>query len=207
MNETPANRSWHLWLYDIILVVVLLAGMYLRLIGLNWDSNQHLHPDERFLTMVESALQPMKCAQPALPVEACPEEQKRWLSLSDYFNTKTSTLNPHNRGYAFFVYGTLPIFIVRYAAEWLGQIGYDQVDLVGRQLSTIADLGTILLLYFIVSRLYGRKIGLLAATFSTFAVLQIQQSHFFTVDTFANFFMFLAIYFVVRMGEEVQKWR
>ena len=207
MNEPPANRSWHLWLYDIILIVVLLAGTYLRLIGLNWDSNQHLHPDERFLTMVESALQPMKCAQPALPVEACPEEQKRWLSLSDYFNTKTSTLNPHNRGYAFFVYGTLPIFIVRYAAEWLGQIGYDQVDLVGRQLSTIADLGTILLLYFIVSRLYGRKIGLLAATFSTLAVLQIQQSHFFTVDTFANFFMFLAIYFVVRVGEEVQQWR
>lgn len=207
MNETPANRSWHLWLYDIILIVVLLAGMYLRLIGLNWDSNQHLHPDERFLTMVESALQPMKCAQPALPVEACPEEQKHWLSLSDYFNTQTSTLNPHNRGYAFFVYGTLPIFIVRYAAEWLGQIGYDQVDLVGRQLSTIADLGTILLLYFIVSRLYGRKIGLLASTFSTLAVLQIQQSHFFTVDTFANFFMFLAIYFVVRVGEEVQQWQ
>ena len=207
MNEPPANRSWHLWLYDIILIVVLLAGMYLRLIGLNWDSNQHLHPDERFLTMVESALQPMKCAQPALPVEACPEEQKRWLSLSDYFNTKTSTLNPHNRGYAFFVYGTLPIFIVRYAAEWLGQIGYDQVDLVGRQLSTIADLGTILLLYFIVSRLYGRKIGLFAATLSTLTVLQIQQSHFFTVDTFANFFMFLAIYFVVRVGEEVQQWQ
>ena len=45
---------WSRWL----LVLILLVGAYLRLSHLNWDQGTHIHPDERFLTMVESALQP-----------------------------------------------------------------------------------------------------------------------------------------------------
>src|SRR5512139_2469634 len=121
---TPKRR----WTHDLLLVLILIAGAYLRLVGLDWDANQHLHPDERFLTMVETALQVKKCALPATPVEACPSDQIRWLGIGDYLNTATSTLNPHNRGYGFFVYGDLPIILVRYVAEWTGQLGYDQVN-------------------------------------------------------------------------------
>ena len=39
----------------------------------------------------------------------------------------------------------------------------------------------------------------LAAAFSAATVLQIQQSHFFTMDTFINLFSFLAFYFAVRV--------
>ena len=166
------------WLYDLTLVVVLLGAAYFRFLGLDWDQGQHLHPDERFLTMVESALSPAR-------------------TLSEYFNTDGSPLNPHNRGYGFFVYGDLPVVIVRYLAEWLGQTGYDQVNLVGRQFSALTDLGVIMLLYFIVARLYNRRVALLSAAFSSLAVMQIQQSHFFTVDHPANFFSFLAIFFAV----------
>jgi YYY domain-containing protein len=166
------------WLYDLILLVVLAMAAYFRFIGVNWDENQHLHPDERFLTMVETALAPAG-------------------SLSEYFDTANSPLNPRNRGYGFFVYGDLPIVIVRYLAEWAGQTGYDEVALVGRQVSALADLGVIVLLYFLVARIYNRKTALLAATFSSLAVMQIQQSHFFTVDNPANFFTFLAIFFAV----------
>ena len=60
------------WVYDLLLIVVLVIGTYFRVIGLNWDSDQHLHPDERFLTMVESALEVKKCALPNTPPEACP---------------------------------------------------------------------------------------------------------------------------------------
>jgi len=187
------------WVYDLLLIVVLVVGTYFRVLGLNWDSNQHLHPDERFLTMVESALEVKKCAIPNLPVGYCPPDQVHWLGISDYFNTAASTLNPVNRGYGFFVYGDLPIVLVRYVAEWFGQIGYDQVDLVGRQVSALSDLLTILLLYIIVARLYNRRVALLGAAFSALAVLQIQQSHFFTVDTIANLFIFLTIYFSVEI--------
>jgi YYY domain-containing protein len=201
------TRLSHPWVYDLLLIVVLLVAAYLRLVGLNWDASQHLHPDERFLTMVETGISPVNgCKVTDLSLSDCPNLQKEWVSLSEYFNTNTSPLNPYNSGFGFFVYGTLPIFVIRYVAELLNQTGYDQVFLIGRQISALADLGTILLLYFIAARLYKRKVALLAAAFSALAVLQIQQSHFFTVDTFANFFIFLATYFAVRVQEEAFKW-
>ncbi len=187
------------WVQDLLLLVVLAAATYFRVVGVNWDADQHLHPDERFLTMVETALQVRKCALPALPVEACPADQVRWLGISDYLDTSLSTLNPHNRGYGFFVYGDFPVILVRYIAEWLGQAGYDQVHIVGRQVSALSDLLTIVLLYVIASRLYDRRVGLLAAGFSALAVLQIQQSHFFTVDTVANLFIYLALMLAVHI--------
>jgi YYY domain-containing protein len=193
---TNAKR---VWIQDVLLLLVLIAGTYLRVIGLNWDDFQHLHPDERFLTMVESVLQVKKCAAPGVLLEACPPDQVRWLGFGDYLDTRTSTLNPQNQGYGFFVYGDLPIVMVRYVAEWLQQTGYDQVHLVGRQVSALSDLLTVLLIYVIAARLYNRRVALLAAAFSAFAVLQIQQSHFFTVDTIANLFIFLALYLAVEI--------
>jgi len=94
------NSRSRLWLYDVMFLLILLMAAYFRLSGLNWDQSQHLHPDERFLTMVESAMTPVK-------------------DLGAYFDTEHSTLNPHNIGYGFYVYGDLPIIIVRYAAEWM----------------------------------------------------------------------------------------
>jgi YYY domain-containing protein len=51
-------------------------------------------------------------------------------------------------------------------------------------------------------RAYGRRVGLLAAAFSAFTVLQIQHAHFFTMDTFSTFFTLLTVYFAVRVMKE-----
>ncbi|HPD62230.1 MAG TPA: DUF2298 domain-containing protein [Anaerolineaceae bacterium] len=176
-NGIRGNLVW-----DLLLIVVLLAGAIFRFTGIQWDGNQHLHPDERFLTMVETGIAPVK-------------------SVSDYFDTATSSLNPNNRGYTFYVYGTLPLFIVRYAGEWVGKSGYDQINVVGRVLSGVFDLGTILFIYLIARRLYRHaRLGLLAAGFSALAVLQIQLSHYFTVDNFANFFTYGALLTAVHIA-------
>ena len=107
--------------------------------------------------------------------------------------TEISTLNPHNEGFGFYVYGTLPLYLVRYVAEWVGMTGYDEVNLVGRFCSAVFDLGVVLLIYLIVLRVYRNyRMALMASAFSAFAVMQIQLSHYFTVDTFANFFIFLS---------------
>jgi len=167
-------RSRLVW--DLLLILVLVVGALFRFTGIEWDGTQHLHPDERFLTMVETGIEPVE-------------------KLSDYFDTAKSSLNPNNRGYTFYVYGTLPLFIVRYAGEWLGMTGYDQINVVGRVISGIFDLGTIVFIYLIARRLYRHaRLGLLAALFSALAVLQIQLSHYFTVDNFANFFTYGAIF-------------
>jgi hypothetical protein len=125
--------------------------------------------------MVEAAVSPVK-------------------DLSQYFDTQNSSLNPNNRGYGFYVYGDLPLIMVRYVGEWLGQTGYDQIHLVGRQHPSQVDLGTVLLVYLIADRLYRKRtISLLAAAFAAFSVLPIQLSHYFTVDTFTNFFGMAAL--------------
>ena len=178
-QKRPSARE----LVPYALLAILALAAFLRLVGLNWDANQHLHPDERFLTMVETAL-------------GWPQ------SLKEYLDTSVSPLNPHNRNFGLFVYGTLPIFLVKRVGMALDQNGYDQIFLVGRALSAVADLIGLCLLYAIARRLYGGRVALLAAALFACAVLPIQQSHFFTVDTFASTLSLLAIYYAVRISEE-----
>ncbi len=210
-EEYPSNNTksdgWRAWISVILLVLILVGGAYLRLVGLDWDENQHLHPDERFLTMVEAALQPIGTPEEFLGTPPNSSNQTWRANYVDelpdcnawggYFDTACSPLNPNNRGYDFYVYGTLPIFIVRYVAEWLAQTGYGEVYLVGRMLSALSDLLVIVLVYMMAVRIYNRRVGLLAAAFTATSVLLIQQSHFFTVDTFTNFFIFLALFSAV----------
>ncbi|MCI0554359.1 MAG: DUF2298 domain-containing protein [Anaerolineae bacterium] len=192
------NRDKYFWLYDVLFLLVLVLAGYLRLTGVDWGEAQHQHPDENHFTSVLESLRAHECDDPAIPVEACPPEQKRWISIGDYFNSSTSTLNQYNRGFSFYVYGNLPMTITRIAAE-----AFDQTNLriFGRQVSALTDLLAILFLYLIVSHMYGRHVGLLASLFSALTVMQIQQSHFFTVDLFVNTFAFIAIYFAVLILE------
>ncbi len=176
-----SNEGKYPFIYALLLIGILMLGAYFRFTGVNWDESQHLHPDERFLTMVASSITSVE-------------------NLDDYFNTAVSTLNPHNMGYGFYVYGTLPLFLVRWAAEALHQTGYDEIFLVGRVLSGFADLLTVLLVYLTALRLFRRqRLALVAAAFMAFSVLPIQLSHYFTVDNFANLFTLLAIHFAVRV--------
>jgi YYY domain-containing protein len=187
-----------------LLLLILLVGASLRLSHINWDQGTHIHPDERFLTMVEDALQ--------LPQ-----------SLGQFFDSTASPMNPYNKNYGFFVYGTLPIFIVRVVAEGVNKFnqvakiwtsapdipialaGYGGVHFVGRALSGLFDLAGVALVFLIGRRLYGKKVGLLAAAFLAFAVLPLQQSHFFTVDTFGTFFSLLTFYLAVRVVQGGQE--
>ncbi|MGZ9224089.1 MAG: ArnT family glycosyltransferase, partial [Anaerolineales bacterium] len=202
MSNVTKIRLRHPWLYDVLFLLVLALAGYLRLTGVNWGEAQHQHPDENFLSGVLWSLQAHKCADATIPVEVCPVEQKQWMGIGDYFNSETSTLNPYNRGYSFFVYGNLPMTLVRVAVEVLDQ---PDARILGRQFSALADLFAILFLYFIVSRMYDRRVGLLASLFSALTVMQIQQAHFFTTDLFVNAFAFLAIWFAVTILEYREK--
>lgn len=177
------RESWPL----IALIGILVVAAVLRFSGINWDENTHLHPDERFLTMVETGLR--------LPS-----------SLGEYFDPARSPLNPHNAGFTFFVYGTFPIFLVRLLAEWTSQIGYDQVHILGRGVAALFDLIALAFLYALGSRLYGRVVGLLAALLGAFTALLIQHAHFFVVDPFANTLVVAGLFLAVRIQDEGRTW-
>ena len=166
----------------VALVVILLVAAAFRLTGVNWDSGTHIHPDERFISMVEGAI-------------SWPH------SLAEYFDTARSPLNPYNRGFNSFVYGTFPLFLVKWIGDQLGMGGYEQVQLVGRAVSALFDVGSVLLIFLIGCRLYDRRAGLLAALLTAATVTSIQQSHFFTFDTFTVFFLLAAFLFTVRIWQ------
>ena len=176
------------WLVLFGLILIVACGAYFRFVGIKWDDNYHLHPDERFLTMVETAIKPVE-------------------STREYFNTNNSPLNPHNvvdvngnQTFPFFVYGTLPIFLIRYIGEFLNQTGYSEIHIIGRYLSGLFDIGTIILVFFIAKDLFkSNRIGLFAALFYACAALPIQISHFFIVDNFTTFFTMLAFFAAVRV--------
>lgn len=188
--STPQNvkaaqsRTKESWLWIFLLILVLVAGAYLRLTGLFWGEYNYQHPDERFLVQVTSHISPVD-------------------SVAEYFNTDLSTLNPHNVGDTLFVYGTFPIIATRYVADSLFDNAFwEELLKTGRALSALMDMITVLLVYLLGARLYNRKVGVLGAAFSAFAVLQIQQAHFFTSDSFSTTFSTLALYFAARLATQ-----
>jgi len=162
-----------------LLLAALLIGFWLRFSGLNWDGDEHLHPDERFLTMVASSLQ-------------TPQD------LLGYLDTDTSTLNPRNTGHGFYVYGTWPVTITFFVAQALGAADYSAVHLVGRNLNMLYDWLGLILIFLIGRRLVDERVGALAAFLAAGTAFFIQQAHFFTVDVPANFFFLLFLYGFVR---------
>ncbi len=195
----------------MLLLFVLLIGCVFRYIGIQWGDWQYLHPDERFLIWVGTDIMPIGTSAGVLgtppntvnnPWRAnFPSAYPDCKSWGGYFDASCSPLNPNNRGHSFYVYGTLPMFITRYIVEWVyGHSGFNEMTTVGRILSALVDLLSVVLVYAIGSRTFKKSVGLLAAAFAAFTVLNIQQSHFFTMDTFFSFFTLLAVYFAVRVS-------
>ena len=182
----------------VVLAVILVVGAFFRFTGIDWDSGQHLHPDERFLTMVEGAIRPDVAARAG---SNGPVQYVHGNLLSIYFDTARSALNPHNVGYGFFVYGTFPLFAVRLIADLAKSVDYGRVHILGRELSALADLGTVVLTWLIGRRLYGARVGLLGAAFVSLCVMHIQQAHFFVFDSFLVALVAAAFYFAVDVAE------
>lgn len=173
----------------IFLSVFCLAAVF-RLINPNWDQGFHLHPDERFLTMVGNSMQ--------LPH-----------SLAQYLNPTISLFNPANTGFKFYVYGIFPVVLNKILAMASLSDTYNGFTLQGRLLSGIADLFTLVFVYKML--LLIRKhthipnaIVIMGTFLYTVAVLPIQLSHFFAVDLFLSLFLFASVYFLLKLYYEHQ---
>jgi 4-amino-4-deoxy-L-arabinose transferase-like glycosyltransferase len=73
---------------------------------------------------------------------------------------------------------------------------YNHLLYVGRGLSVLFDLGTVILLFKLGTAFFGRKTGLLASFFYATSVFPVQLSHFYTVDIMLNFFIWLSLWFL-----------
>ncbi len=203
-------------LCGVLLVLTLIFGAYLRLVGQNWDDFTHLHPDERFMTGVAMSIGNGSLrfggdeATQSAAMAKCLERYPKTNGVGGYFDAECSDLYPPNTGNGQYVYGELPLFVVRLTAEvwnavrydplnprlWLG---YEGIHFVGRTVSAVADLFTILFIFLATRRLFGKWTGLLAAFLYCCSVLPIQLSHFWTVDAFSNLPLAIGFYFAARV--------
>lgn len=155
----------------IIFIGILVIASVFRFTGINWDQNAHLHPDERFLTMVATNISWPK-------------------NIPEFFDTKKSPANPHNVGHGFYVYGTYPVHLVKLVAQAVKKDTYEGITIVGRTMSGVVDLATLVFVFLIG--------GNLAAFLYAIMVLPIQQSHFFTVDPYATLFLTISLYLLIK---------
>ena len=167
----------------LALALTLGIALALRLYGVEWDSGYPFtpHPDERAILM--------RVGELALP---SPGE------VGDLLDADRSPLNPR-----WFPYGSFPLYLLKAFQGLLSAVpGVEIHDLrvLGRALSALADTATVALVYLLGTRLYGRREGLLAAILVTLAVLHVQLSHFFAVDTIMAACAVAALYLLARVA-------
>ena len=143
------------------------------------------------------------CGQP-VPAEAI-----------NFWNATYSPLNPH-----FFAYGSLPMYLIKLTAHVYSAVtgkdytGYNPLFLVGRFLSVLFSLGTILLVFGIGRRAFGPAlgqregdaIGLLAAAFLSVSALDIQLAHFLAFDEPLTFFVTLTVFVAIGQMRNGSRW-
>lgn len=160
-------------------VLIVVLGAIFRFTGINWDGGHHLHPDERFISMVLSEIGPAR-------------------SIPEYLNVDRNPLSPYRTQYHTYVYGQLPLTIIKYLAVGLKMDGYDQTYILGRSLSALLDTASIVLVYALGSRLFrSRRIGLFAALSYTVMPLVVQYSHFMVMESWSSFFWLITFLVLV----------
>ncbi|MCH7744910.1 MAG: glycosyltransferase family 39 protein, partial [Chloroflexi bacterium] len=190
ISDTPNARKAFSALRQETLVVtavlaILAVALGLRLYGLNWDEGFAWtpHPDERAILARVDTISPPPIGDLGVLLDA---DESPW--------------NPR-----WFPYGSFPLYLMK-GAQFVASIGSgDEVRdlrLIGRAISALADVVTVLMVFVLGSRVYGRRVGLLASAFAALAVIQIQLSHFFAVDTLLALFTIVSFYFMYRVARE-----
>ncbi len=212
-STTRSTTRPALWTYTL-LGLILLAGLTLRTWNLRWDVGMNTHPDERSTTCGYA---------PSIGLPSSWEEFK---------DPQRSPLNPlWNREMGerrSFTYGHFPLYlgvatgevlhtlapvakVLPISARTLTQMetantACGGVAVAGRLVMALLDTLTILLLFFLGRRVYGRGAGLLAAAFYAFTAQAIQLSHFFAMDPASTTFTVLAVLGGVIMVQD-RSWR
>ena len=165
------------------LAVVLVVALALRIYGVNWDDGYSWtpHPDERAILSKVAELSPPPISD-----------------LSVLFDAEASPWNPR-----WFAYGSFPLYMlkgVELLSEFVPGLDIQDMRVPGRVLSALADVGTVALVYLLGASIWSRRSGLLAAALVALAVIHIQLSHFFAVDTFLALFSTATVFFLIRVA-------
>lgn len=203
----------------ISLFVILVSAGILRLTGIDWDNYYHYHPDERYMAWVATTIEMPQTWEQAVNPRLSPLNPYYWHPQAQTVGVVVPQDQPRQ-----FAYGHLPLYIGVFAAklvEWVtaqgdwaivappsslihqflnlsGQPEYHHLLVVGRLVTAMVDMGTVVILFLLGQTVWRTSVGLVAAGLLAFNVLHIQLAHFWTVDPFLTFFVVATIYCLVR---------
>lgn len=153
-----------------ILLCIVICGFILRSTNLNWDAGNRIHPDEALI--VNGAL-----------------------SIK-FFSQLFSGFHDYN-GLSVYIL-TIASLCVSYITGVLWwSVSPEGATLVGRAVSAITSTASIILVYMAGSRLWDKRIGLVAALLLAVTPLHIQLAHFYTTESLLIFFFLLLILGVI----------
>ncbi|HEU4679545.1 MAG TPA: glycosyltransferase family 39 protein, partial [Terrimicrobiaceae bacterium] len=199
----------------LLLGAVLLLAFGLRTYNVNWDRSQHLHPDERFISTVLAELRsPSSVAEyfdsDDSPLNPYNHKGSYVYGTLPLFATKATGEwldrdadgSTHRSGQLLL---DLSEALGANPRDRNGSLTFDggyNGNLVGRVISALADTLTVLVVFELGRYLFGARTGLLASALFALAPLHIQQSHFFTSDTFLTLFASCTLYLLARTVHE-----
>ncbi len=197
----------------LALAAILSVAASLRLTHLNWDADQHYHPDERYISWV--------AATTDWPADWSTAFQPTLSAFNPYYwppEAQTEGVQVPQDRPRDFAYGHLPLYAGVAATRLAERIGpwltpflppawplvsevlnarqaveFNHLTLTARALTGLVDVGTVALVFFLGRRLFGAAVGLLAAAFLALNVMHIQLAHFFASDPYQTFFVTAAL--------------
>ncbi|MEM8860070.1 MAG: glycosyltransferase family 39 protein, partial [Chloroflexota bacterium] len=209
------SRKIYWWEFLFLLGIVLLAAIF-RWRGLNWDQNHHYHPDERYISWVATSVNFFGTQSIG---EAFDPQTSTFNPFYWPAEAETGSISVPSNEARKFAYGHLPLYLGVITYDLIGFViqddglqnsqnqslsefavlePFDQITIVGRWLSGLLDIGTILLVFLLGRRLAGTRVGLTAALLLAMNVMHIQQAHFFISDPALSFFVVLTLLLLVR---------
>ena len=193
-----------------LLLLILLAGLTLRVWDINFDQGLGTHPDERST--------------------ACGYAPRIHLPTSwdEFWDPQRSPMNPlwnvNEQRREGFTYGHFPLYLgvamanlFHTVAPVAEQLHFPKAALAimanadkdcagiavaGRLVIALLDTLTIFLLFLLGRRLFNSATGLLAAAFYAFTAQAVQLSHFFAMDPASTTFSVLAVLGGVKMVQD-----
>ena len=187
------------------MLLIVIVAIALRINGINWDSGIRFSPGRTLLYMRAAAC--TTCSPRVPGFQECkkdhPQIQSGLPGVRTLLDFDRSPLNPH-----WFPLGSVLIYalvLCRSVIELFTDVGTLDMRYVGRALSTMADVGTVIMVYVLGRRIYGRLygpwVGLLGAALVAFAVIHVQNSHFFRPETFSAFWVLAVFWAILQVME------
>ena len=192
------------WSIPPLLALILLLAFLVRIYGVEWDQNGLFHPDERSVYLRTDCMHRLLVEAPGW--ESCTQHdpfqqaEPGFPSLTVFLDADKSPLNPH-----WFPLGSIILYVlvgIKLLASPFLTMEFRDLAIAGRLLSTLADVGTVAMVYLLGKRLYSRNAGLLAAALVAFAVVHIQHSHYYRPETFSNLFTLASFWFMMQVLEK-----